>query len=216
MKGSAQRIFLLALAAFVLGALGTAAVLNRDGILRAYHLVRLRGEPGRLDEMLREGGPRAAAARKFVQERAGKEALFLLYMEEFDENQPGFGNRDYLRRVPEMGVTHGSFSLWMNGYSCQTSTGKGGSSFAIANIPKDPARRERILELIGACVGEVFRDPSLERFEFQIRPARDGRAEPPRWPGEGQHPAMPTPVVSRHVDMVCFFRVLGEKQGGPR
>jgi len=178
-------------------------------IAGAYHLWNLRRNAGLLEGMLLAGGHRELAAREFVEEPEGRKALFRLYLEEFDRSAPGFSNRDYLNRLKSSEATHGSLTLWMTGYSCQTTTGStGGSSFSLANVPQDPRRREIILGILDACVGEVFRVPEYGHLEFQIRPVKDGNVDPPRWQGSVELEVRPSPVTPPGVRHVCFYRIV--------
>ena len=157
------------------------------------------------------GGTREAAARRFVKERAGKEALFVLYFDEFDKNQPGFKSRDYMERLKGGKVTHGSLTLWANGYSCRTISGTSGmGSFSLANVPTDPRRRDLVLGLLDACAGETFRASGLDHLEFHVEPVRDGQAAPPPWESAAAGlPSSREATLAPGVRHVCYFRVTG-------
>lgn len=208
MKKPQQRRIVLVVACLSAGALVLLALVCRDDLARYYHLHCLREDPSLLEGMLLGGVNEQAAARRFIKEAPGQEALFRLYLEEFDRGQPGFSNQDYLERLKRGDTTHGSLSLWPSGYSCQSSTGRsGGSSFSLGSVPQDPDRRELILELLDACVGRVFRIESLPHLEFQIRPVVDGEPEMPVWPDAKSLNVRPAPVVRSGVRHICFFRV---------
>lgn len=203
---------MLGLLGLAVAALAGAAALQWRGLLEVYHLVELRRDPGQFEAMLLGGGSKEDAARQFLREPEGKQALFRLYLAEYDRGSSGFNfSTDLLRRAQEGNVTHGSLVLWENGCSSKTCTDtKGQSSFSVSNLPQDPRRREVILGLLGACVGWTFRIPELPGIEFQIQSSKGGKADPPAWP---QDPApevsifgLPTPPeAAQHV---CHFRVL--------
>ena len=79
-----QRRLAIAIALTAAAALGLTALALRDGIARQVHLLRLRDDPSLFEGMLSSGSaPREAACRDFVNEPAGKEALFRLYLVEY-------------------------------------------------------------------------------------------------------------------------------------
>jgi hypothetical protein len=206
---SLQIRFVLGLAAVGALLIFTVAVVYREELETAYQLRRLRNDPALLESMvLSDDRPALQAVRSFVMQPEGQEALFGLYLDECDRNQPGWENRDYLLRLTKMKVTHGSFTLWENGYSCQTATGTtGGSSFSLANVPLDPGRRKRILDLVDTCVGRTFRVEDLPHLEFRVVRIVEGKAEAPAWPGGPVPRNLPVPAVPPGARHVCFFRV---------
>jgi hypothetical protein len=209
LKTSTQRRFVLALAGSLALLLGLGVVWRWRDLAREFHLWTLRRSPGRFEEMLLAGGAEEEAARSFVREPPGRQALFETCIAEFDRNTTGLENRKFLRRLEGGDVTHGHLVLRADGLACQTMRGSGGhSTFSFGDPPSDPKRRKLILELMDACVGETFRIADLKHLEFKVQPVRDGKLVPPRWPGGPTYGpgwlAWPAPGV-RHA---CFFRVL--------
>ncbi len=208
MNRASQRKLVLALGGAFAAAVAVTVAVFREDLAREMHLVRLRGTPSLLEQWIVRSDQKRAAALRFLREPAGRAALFQLYLDEYDKTQPGFSNSDFLKRVKDGGVRLGSMSLWPTGYSCQTWTGTGGSSFSIGNMPTSAERRSRILELLDFCVGHAFRTHELPRLEFELRPVVDGDARPPTWSGAER---IPLPTVREGVGHVCFFRVLGNE-----
>jgi hypothetical protein len=207
-------------AAVALGAtlvLGLVTVASWPALERRYHLERLRREPALLEGMLLASGqPRRAAAAGFIREPVGRRELFRLYLLELDRTSSGMGVRDILLRERSDSARRGLLALRQDGISHQswTVTARSHASFSLANAPQDPARRQRLLELLPALAGEVFSAPGFEGLEFQLHTAEGGSLPPPAWPGVppgSEWLPWTTPTLPPGAHHACFYRVVGVK-----
>lgn len=213
MPGKRKRAFVVFTGTSALAALALAVAFLWPGLERRYHLERLRRDPSGFEEMLlSERAVKQEAAREFLLEPAGKQALFRLYIDEYDRCEPSLSTRDQLLQLRSDPANRGVLALWQNGVSCQTWRGSTGhASFSMSNMPLNTRRRALVLELIGLCAGKTFLLSGYERLEFQVKPVSGGNVEVSDWPAlatqaSGFPPGTPdvVPPMAHHA---CFFRV---------
>lgn len=214
MKAGRRQPIVAGIGALAVLSLAMAVLVLWPGLERRWRLEQIRKDPARLEEMLLSQRPAPlAAARDFVREPAGAEALFRLYLAELDRNEQGLGSRDYiLRQTRRNAASRGLLALWQDGLCSQSWTvrDRGHASYSLANVPESALRRQRVLELLDAVVGRTFTAPGFEGLEFQVQRAHGGTADLPRWPGalraDEWYPwTKPTvPPMARHA---CYYRV---------
>jgi len=219
-----QRRLAIAIALTAVAALGLTALALRDGIARQVHLLRLRDDPSLFEGMLSSGSaPREAACRDFVNEPAGKEALFRLYLVEYgrastlkDEPMAPKGKPVFIAEMLTAPFDRAAITLSEEGHSCLTWTQGGHASYSMTNLRSDRRRLRAVLDLVKKLAGETFRLPEVAGLEFRVLRASTLRTEtassssPARaleesgW-GEDALRAV-TSSVHPAVDLVCLFR----------
>ena len=191
------------------------------GLEVRYHLMRLEKEPTLFEELfVSESGPQRKAAIDFLRQPRGRQALFELYLAEFDRTEPSWSTRDALLRWSKDSAQKGVLALWEEKCHVQVWTGPTGhSSSEMAIPPLDRRRRMLVIESLGACVGATFRVPGLDRLEFQVQPAAGGRVDQPAWPtpGDPRQGVYPSgaPSVPAEARFACFFRVVPPASASP-
>jgi hypothetical protein len=218
-----QKKLAIAVAFAAAAALAASAFVLRGGIERGVHLLRLRSDPSLFDEMLASGSPaREAACRDFVNEPAGKEALFRLYLVEFGRaaharEKPGDGRGppQFIAEMRDAPFERAAIALWEEGRSCLTWRKGGHSSYSMANLKADRRKLQRVLDLLPKLAGETIRLPDVDGLEFRVARAVDLRSAGPLagWApdlaekGWGED-ALRAVAASIHpaADLVCFFR----------
>ena len=121
MSAPRRRSVVVLAGAITVAALGLAVAFLWPGLERRYHLEVLRRDPSHLEAMLlSERAAKQEAAREFLREPAGKQALFHLYLDEFDRCEPSLSTRDQLLRLRSDPTNRGVIALWQDGVSVQT------------------------------------------------------------------------------------------------
>jgi len=211
MSRSPRQVFVISAGALCVVVVSFVGVRLWPKLEREYFVYQLRSDPSRLEEMLTAERPsERAAVRKFAQGKAGKKWLFDLYLKEYDRSSMGGIVQNFLIRWrSKAGDFRGFLALWEDGFSCDRWTGPTSQgSLSYATAPENRVRRQKILALIHACIGESFEVEAFNGFEFQVARVTDGTAELPSWPGmQGSAAFLPsTPSIKPSVEYVCFFR----------
>ncbi len=210
--GSRRQIIVLGGVALAGAVLGVIAVREAwPALMKRRYLGELREDPTLLFEFLdSDDDIRHAAAEDFLEERPAKEEIFRRYLDEFDASKANWNVHRSLKRRRETGTVAGYLGLTPTGiFTHSRRTNGGGNTGSMASAPIDPARRKRLLDLIGACTSEVFEHAEFPGFEFQVVRVENNHASEPSWPG-----AAPAPTTSRprkmqgKSDHVLFFRIL--------
>ncbi|HVR73826.1 MAG TPA: hypothetical protein VMT52_05815 [Planctomycetota bacterium] len=208
-----KKVFVAALGLATIVILAGAGIAVWPSIEREYHLLRLRRKPQLFERLLLSEVPaRAAAARAYSAEPAGRDALMDLYLKEYDRSQPNLDLRSFVLRQGLAPGSAGALSLWEAGMSCQMWTGKTGySQFSFAGAPDDPRRRAIILDLLDSCAGHTLSVRGFEKLEFLVAAAKEGATSLSEWSGAdavGKDSSTGfrgdnMPPGAKHV---CFFR----------
>lgn len=208
-----KKVFVAALVLATIVILAGAGIAVWPSIEREYHLWRLRRRPYLFEPLLLSEVPaRAAAARAYTEEPAGRDALMELYLKEYDRSQPNLDLRSVVLRQGLAPGSAGALSLSEAGMSCQMWTGRTGySQFSFSGAPDDPRRRNIILDLLGSCAGHTLRVRGFEKLEFLVEAAKDGSTSLSDWSGADAvgkdsstgFRADSMPPDAKHV---CFFR----------
>jgi hypothetical protein len=217
-----QRKLTIALIAGVLAALGGAAFICRDGLEEQYYLIRLRRDPSLLERLVASGSaPEAAAARDFVEETAGKQALLRLYLVEFNrattfrDEPAGAGTPAWIAEMLKVPFERAAIALTDEGHSCLTWRKGGHSSYSQSNLRPGGQRLHAVLGLLASLAGETLRLPGLDGFEFHVQRRADMSVESPAagtaaflgergWNEDALRAVAAS--VQPAAEHVCFFR----------
>ena len=184
---------------------------------QAQLLAELEDDPATLEAWLLDRditAERTAALDRYLLDSDGKRALFNIYLAELDNCKfSGMPMSKSLQRRVESpaGVTHGYVTLSGKGYQYAFMTPKGvSSSLSMPNHSKNPARRERILQMLDACANEVLRVEDHPRIEFIVRKITNRSAPlPPWWPAG---PKGRKTFSTKRAEHVCFFRFVSPQE----
>ena len=196
--------------------LGVAAV-KWPYLLRHYRLQDLRANPELFEAYLfSEDSVRNAAASIFLEEDAGKRALFERYLNEYDNTEVELGVLKMFRRpaTDDPDLKGGALAISHHSYIRLMYRGEnfGKNQVSIGFGPKDLERRKAVLKLLDACEGETFRLAEFPDFEFHVQRVTWGKPQSPRWPGSPTDAAEPAPIQwiehPSGLEHLCFFRVV--------
>jgi hypothetical protein len=218
-----QRKLAISIAVAAAASLAVAAFVLRGGIERQVHLFRLRNDPSLLDGMLLgESAAKEAACREFVDEPAGREELFRLYLAEYgrastlrDDPKDPRGRLVFVKEMLAAPFDRAAIALWEEGHHALTWRKGGHASYSMANLRSDRRRLRAILDLVGKLAGETLRLPEVEGLEFRVARAADVRTEAAAGGPAGalaehgwSEDALRAVAASVHpaADLVCLFR----------
>jgi len=184
--------------------LAAATVALLPEILCAWHLHRLREDPGRLESMLGSSPAEREAVRRFARERAGREAVLRAYLGGVDLK------KEDLARLARLG----------EGVILATRTAHylilaGGRRWRV-ELPRPPRDIwANGPDLLYACCRETIRLPDFAAMEFQLEAVNEERLAPSVWASDGRPIEVDqvNQVLSRGgtisrdlLNFVCFFR----------
>jgi len=197
----------------MLAALATTILVGfslRMTFARYYFLSELRKSPELLEEWLIEdelSQAQGEALTRFLDEPAGQQALFTLYVGEYDRcryNTMTIAPR--LKRLMPADADGGVMTLSENRYSFSVSRGRRGvRSHSMMNVPTSLRLRIAILERMGGCLGKQFQVSEFPKLQFELAPVLDGLAAPPSWDADGD--LRPKRVSDPNCRYVCYFRL---------
>ena len=185
------------------------AIRMKPTIERYFHLRALRSDPKLLEQWLmdeRLPAQQTAALERFCDEPAGKQAVFELYLAEYDRRQfDSMTIAKQLATLREQGGGGGHMHLGQGNYTFARSKGRRiGAIHSMMNVPQNVDRRAAALRSVHHCVGTAFRSADIPGFEFEIVPVNNREAAPPSW---AKTNLRPTKIqVFKDVGHVCHFR----------
>jgi hypothetical protein len=198
-----QAALLAALGAGAAGVFGVIFAWPR--LVEEYRLWELRREPARFERyFFAADRAEEAAARRFVREPRGREALLALYVTE----DIGLSSRSLKNGVLGGAVSgQGVVARGLQQSVLLDLTGAGGllaarHCFSVTPGASDVRRLAKILEQLPACVGHTLR-PEESQLEFEVVPVTAGHAGAPSWREPGK-----LTFFANYPDIghVCYYR----------
>jgi len=182
---------------------------SRSTIERYLHLRELRSDPTLVESWLlnpRLTPEQTAALETLYSEPAGRQAVFDLYLAEYDRRQyDNMTVAGQLSRLRKQGGGEGYMHLDQSNYTFARRGSQGvGSMLAMMNLPQNATRRAAVLALVQHCVGHTHRSERMPGFEFEVVVVKGGEAAPPSW---ADAKVKPTRLqVFKNVQHLCHFR----------
>ncbi len=183
-------------------------------------LRELRRKPDLLEAWLTDPSldSHAVKARdQFLQEDAGRQTLFELYLDEYDRRK--FDNLTIRRRLEHMNgqrSDEGVMALRQDGYCMSLRNGiRTTSTGSTINIPQDPQRRRAILARLSLCDDRIFRVPSFPDFEFEVQSVVNRQALEASWRRQATSNMTLRRVPNPKTTFVCYFRLLSNSPRRP-
>jgi len=188
--------------------IGFALPIGWPALMRAHYLRQLRDDPTRfLAYHDAESEHQRTAARAFLGERAGKEHVFRLWIDELDASESNWNVHDILRRLRDQGSDVGFVALTESSVMQHRRKRNGSGGFgSMGSSPLEPRRRAILLDAIDACAGETFTHPGFTDLEFRVVRVIDGSAREPDWPGAPPDADLRTFRAERGARHLVFFR----------
>jgi hypothetical protein len=208
-----QAALLAALGAGAAGVFGVIFAWPR--LVEEYRLWELRREPARFERyFFSADGPEEAAARRFVREPGGREALLALYL---GNGWPQVGLteirvadliRGHLSRRSVPGARDAAVGLSPEAFFWLDFTGPPDAARHVSRIalkPADATHVRKILAHLVACVGGRLEIASLPGLEFEVVPVVLGAAAAPSWRERRRFMVF---AAYPEVRYVCYFRTM--------